>query len=46
MINIKLFLERKDIPVKIDVVRNTNAIPISFHIADYQIPEGTGRPLC
>ena len=41
MINIKLFLERKDIPVKIDVVRNTNAIPISFHIADYQIPEGT-----
>lgn len=40
MINIKLFLERKDIPVKIDVVRNTNAIPISFHIADYQIPEG------
>ena len=40
MINIKLFLERKDIPVKIDVVRNTNAIPISFHISDYQIPEG------
>ena len=41
MINIKLFLERKDIPVKIDVVQDTNAIPISFHIADYQIPEGT-----
>lgn len=40
MINIKLFLEMKDIPVKIDVVRNTNAIPISFHIMDYQIPGG------
>lgn len=40
MINIKLFLEMKDIPVKIDVVRNTNSIPISFHIMDYQIPGG------
>lgn len=41
MINIELLLERNSIPVKINVVQNTNAIPISFHIADYQIPEGT-----
>lgn len=40
MINIELLLERNSIPVKINVVQNTNAIPISFHIADYQIPEG------
>lgn len=40
MINIELLLERNSIPVKINVVQNTNAIPISFHITDYQIPEG------
>ena len=33
-------LENNDIPVRIPVVQDTNAIPIQFQITDYKIPTG------
>lgn len=45
MINREIYMEQKRTPITIDVVKNTNAIPLKFVSMDYTIPSGANAKI-